>query len=191
MVEVTNLVVCEGDETGQELLDEALRVLDQRVRGVSIERQRFDLSLDNRRRTHNAVVHETGEAMRDAGLGLKAATTTPEGAGDVGSPNRILREEVGGSVIVRTGRRLPGVALLGPVVHPIAVVRMAIGDAYGAEKSRAGPSGEAMHRPVGPSGPLGRAVAPSPTTHSGPPLRRWERSTTARSGPFRRSTKRC
>ena len=46
--------------------------------------------------------------MREAGLGLKAATITPEGADDVGSPNRILREEVDGKVIIRTGRRLPG-----------------------------------------------------------------------------------
>ena len=137
------LVVCEGDETGQELLGQALRVLDPGVLGVSIELERFDLSLDNRRRTHNAVVHEAAEAMRAAGLGLKAATITPEGAGDVGSPNRILREEVGGSVIVRTGRRIPGVAPLAPVVHPIAVVRMAVGDAYGAEEWRAGEPGDA------------------------------------------------
>ena len=135
------LVVCEGDETGQELLVQALRVLDPRVLGVSIEFERFDLSLDNRRRTQNAVVHEAAEAMRDAGLGLKAATITPEGARDVGSPNRILREEVGGSVIVRTGRRIPGMAPVGPVVHPIAVVRMAVGDAYGAVESRAGTPG--------------------------------------------------
>lgn len=137
------LVVCEGDETGQELLDEALRVLAPSVVGVEIELQRFDLSLANRRRTANTVVHEAAEAMRAAGLGLKAATITPEGAGDVGSPNRILREDVGGSVIVRTGRRIPGVAPLAPMVHPIAVVRMAVGDAYGAEEWRAGMPGGA------------------------------------------------
>ena len=33
-------------------------------------------------------------AMREAGFGLKAATVTPEGKDDVGSPKRILREEV-------------------------------------------------------------------------------------------------
>ena len=137
------LVVCEGDETGQELLDEALRVLAPSVVGVQIEFQRFDLSLANRRRTANAVVHEAAEAMRAAGFGLKAATITPEGADDVGSPNRILREDVGGSVIVRTGRRIPGVAPLAPMVHPIAVVRMAVGDAYGAEEWRAGMPGGA------------------------------------------------
>jgi isocitrate/isopropylmalate dehydrogenase len=141
MAAVTELVVCEGDETGQDLLEEALRVLDPQVLGVSIELRRFDLSLDNRRGTRNGVVHEAAEAMRDTGLGLKAATITPAGVDDVGSPNRILREGVGGSVIVRTGRRIPGVAPLGPVVHPIAVVRMAVGDAYGAEESRSGTPG--------------------------------------------------
>ena len=76
--------------------------------------------------------------MREAGLGLKAATVTPEGAGDVGSPNRILREEIGGRVIVRTGRRIPGVVPFGGVHAPISVVRMAVGDAYGAEEWREG-----------------------------------------------------
>ena len=75
--------------------------------------------------------------MKEAGLGIKAATITPEGKDDVGSPNRILREEVDGKVILRTGRRIPGV--VGPVAgvhHPISVVRMAVGDAYGAEQWR-------------------------------------------------------
>ena len=70
--------------------------------------------------------------MRSAGYGIKAATVTPEGKDDVGSPNRILREEVDGKVIVRTGRRLPGVAPMAGVYHPISVVRMAVEDAYGA-----------------------------------------------------------
>ncbi len=137
----TQLVVCEGDETGQELLEEALRVLDPAVLGVPVDLARFDLSLDNRRRTGNRVVSEAAEAMCVTGLGLKAATVTPPTTGDVGSPNRILREGVGGSVIVRTGRRIPGVVPLAPVVHPIVVVRMAVGDAYGAEEGRSGPPG--------------------------------------------------
>ncbi len=61
----------------------------------------------------------------------------------MGSPNRILREGVGGSVIVRTGRRIPGVAPPAPVVHPIVVVRMAVGDAYGADEGRTGVAGSA------------------------------------------------
>jgi isocitrate dehydrogenase (NAD+) len=104
---------------------------------------RFDLSLSNRRRTGNAVVHDAAAAMRATGLGLKAATITPPGIGDVGSPNRILREGVDGSVIVRTGRRIPGVAPIAPVVHPIVVVRMAVGDAYGAAEGRTGTEGGA------------------------------------------------
>jgi isocitrate/isopropylmalate dehydrogenase len=135
------LVVCEGDETGQELLVQALRVLDPDVIGFESELIRFDLSLEQRRRTNNGVVQEAAEAMRDCGLGLKAATVTPEKIGDVGSPNRILREGIDGSVIVRTGRRIPGVSPLAPVVHPIVVVRMAVGDAYGAEEGRTGSPG--------------------------------------------------
>ena len=53
-------------------------------------------------------MHEAAAAIREHGLGLKAATVTPETRDDVGSPNRILREEIGGKVIVRTGRRIPG-----------------------------------------------------------------------------------
>jgi isocitrate/isopropylmalate dehydrogenase len=132
------IVVLEGDQTGQELLEEALRTLDPAVTGVDLEFQRFDLSLEGRRATQNGVVHEAAAAVREHGLGLKAATVTPEGAGDVGSPNRILREEIGGKVIVRTGRRIPGVVPLGGVHAPISVVRMAVGDAYGATEWREG-----------------------------------------------------
>ena len=132
------IVVLEGDETGQELLEESLRVLEPDVIGVELEFPRFDLSLDRRRETDNGIVHEAPRAIREHGLGLKAATVTPEGRGDVGSPNRILREEIGGKVIVRTGRRIPGVAPLGGVHAPISIVRMAVGDAYGAKEWREG-----------------------------------------------------
>src|SRR5207247_4127091 len=88
--------------------------------------------------TENRIVDEAAAAVREAGLGLKAATITPEQAGDVGSPNRILREEIGGRVIVRTGRRIPGVVPLGGVHAPISIVRMAVGDAYGAKEWREG-----------------------------------------------------
>jgi isocitrate/isopropylmalate dehydrogenase len=136
------IVVMGGDETGQELLEQSLRVLERDVLGMEIEQQFFDLSLEKRRETDNGTVHEAAQAMRSAGYGIKAATVTPEGKDDVGSPNRILREEVGGKVIVRTGRRIPGV--VGPVsgvFHPIAVVRMAIEDAYGAKQWREGDEG--------------------------------------------------
>src|SRR6184192_4498002 len=132
------IVVLEGDETGQELLEEALRVLAADVTGRELRFDRFDLSLASRRATRNEIVYKTAVALKEAGLGLKAATITPEGADDVGSPNRILREEIGGTVIVRTGRRIPGVPPLGGVHAPISVVRMAVGDAYGAKEWREG-----------------------------------------------------
>jgi isocitrate/isopropylmalate dehydrogenase len=137
-VDTSTIVVLEGDETGQELLEEALRVLTPDVVGTHLELSRFDLSLANRRATKNGVVHEAAAALREAGLGLKAATITPEGREDVGSPNRIIREEIGGKVIVRTGRRIPGVVPFGGVHAPISVVRMAVGDAYGAKEWREG-----------------------------------------------------
>ena len=142
MADDLKIIVLEGDETGQELLEQAIRVLDPDVTGVDAELVHYDLSLDNRRTTDNAVVEEAAEAMREAGFGLKAATVTPEGKDDVGSPNRILREAVDGKVIIRTGRRIPGV--VGPVsgVHyPISVVRMAVDDAYGAKQWREGEEG--------------------------------------------------
>jgi len=132
------IVVLEGDQTGQELLEESLRVLAPDVIGIELEFPRYDLSLEARRESGNGVVHEAAEAIREHGLGLKAATVTPEGRDDVGSPNRILREEIGGKVIVRTGRRIPGVVPLGGVFAPISIVRMAVGDAYGAKEWREG-----------------------------------------------------
>jgi isocitrate dehydrogenase (NAD+) len=144
MPDALRIIVLEGDETGQELLDQAIRVLDPTVTAVEAELVHFDLSLAHRRETGNAVVTEAAQAMREAGFGIKAATITPEGKDDVGSPNRILREEVDGKVIIRTGRRIPGV--VGPVsgVHyPISVVRMAVEDAYGAEQWREGEDGAA------------------------------------------------
>ena len=132
------IAVLHGDQTGEELLIEALRVLDPGVLGFEIERRDFDLSLERRRETRNQVVLDAAEALRALGFGLKAATITPEGAGDVGSPNAILRKQVDGRVIVRTGRRIPGVRPLAGVHSPISVIRMAVDDAYGAKEWREG-----------------------------------------------------
>jgi len=137
-MDANTIVVLEGDQTGQELLDEALRVLQPDVIGVALDFPRFDLSLESRRATENRIVYEAAAAIREHGLGLKGATVTPEGRDDVGSPNRILREEIGGQVIVRTGRRIPGVVPLGGVHAPISIVRIAVGDAYGAKEWREG-----------------------------------------------------
>src|SRR5581483_5677183 len=132
------IVVMEGDQTGQELLEEALRVLDPAVTGLGLTFERHDLSLENRRRTKNQVVVESAEAMRRHGYGLKAATITPEGAGDVGSPNALLRQAIDGKVIIRTGRRLSGVRPLAGIHAPISIVRMAVDDAYSAREHREG-----------------------------------------------------
>jgi isocitrate/isopropylmalate dehydrogenase len=130
------IIVLEGDETGQELLEQAIRVLDPALIRLELELEHYDLSLENRRRTNNEVVTAAAAAMRESQLGLKAATITPEQSDDVGSPNRLLREQLDGKVIIRTGRRIPGITPVAGVHYPIAVVRMAVGDAYGAEQWR-------------------------------------------------------
>jgi len=157
------IVVLDGDQTGQELLEQALRVLDPSVVRLPLRFEHFDLSLESRRRTANQVITDAAQAIRRTGLGLKAATITPAGVApagasgrpidagwdgarpgslpwpssdDVGSPNALLREAIDGTVILRTGRRLPNVRPLGGVHAPISVVRMAVGDAYGAREWR-------------------------------------------------------
>lgn len=141
MADPLRITILEGDETGQELLDQGLRVLAPDVIGLDLELERFDLSLEHRRATANQVVSDAAEAMRSSGYGIKAATITPEGKDDVGSPNRLLREQVDGKVIVRTGRRIPGITPIGGTYHPISVVRMAVDDAYGAKEWREGVEG--------------------------------------------------
>lgn len=135
------IVVLEGDQTGQELLEEALRVLQQDIIRYPLEFLRYDLSLDNRRATNNQVVYAAGKAIREYRVGLKAATITPEGRDDVGSPNAILREEMDAEIILRTGRRIPGVRPVGGIYAPISIVRMARDDAYGAREWREGEAG--------------------------------------------------
>ena len=90
------------------------------------------------------MVREAAAAHRRAGLGLKAATITPETAGDVGSPNSILREAIDSKVILRTGLRIPSVRPVGGVHVPIGVVRIAVDDAYGAKEWREAEEGEEL-----------------------------------------------
>jgi isocitrate/isopropylmalate dehydrogenase len=136
------IVLLEGDQTGQELLLDAIRVFDKDLLGLPIEFERYDLSLENRRRTNNGVVRDAADALRTHRYGIKAATITPEAAGDVGSPNALLREWIDATVILRTGRRIPGVRPVAGVVSPISVVRMAVGDAYNAREWREGTGNE-------------------------------------------------
>jgi len=138
---VEKRIVCilQGDETGQELLDEALRVLDPSVINTDeLEFETFDLSLENRRATQNGVVKEAAQRLKETGLGIKAATITPGNPDDVGSPNALLRDWIEGQVILRTGRRIPGVRPLAGVHAPISVIRTAVEDAYSAEEWREG-----------------------------------------------------
>ncbi|MGE5251903.1 MAG: isocitrate/isopropylmalate family dehydrogenase [Bacteroidota bacterium] len=130
------IVVMHGDQTGEELLQEALRLLDPELIGFKVELEHFDLSLPNRRLSRNAVVSEAAAAMRRTGLGLKAATITPPEKDDVGSPNALLREQINGKVILRTGRRIPRARPVGGVNGPISIVRMAVDDAYSAKEWR-------------------------------------------------------
>jgi len=106
------------------------------VIGLQLDFQHFDISLENRRATQNGVLKEVADAMNRTGLGMKAATITPPGREDVGSPNAILREQIDGRVILRTGRRIPRVRPVGGVHAPISIVRMAVDDAYGAKEWR-------------------------------------------------------
>ena len=163
-MEPLRIVALDGDETGQELLVQSLRVLDEGVLRIDLEVERFDLSLENRRDTNNEVVTEAAERMAETGLGLKAATITPEGADDVGSPNRILREAIGGKVIMRTGRRIPGVTPVAGVHHPISVCRMAVGDAYGASSGERAKAQKRSH--LGPSASSAAIARPSPSSPS-------------------------
>jgi isocitrate/isopropylmalate dehydrogenase len=141
-IPIPTIVVMHGDQTGEELLVESLRVLDPEVTRTQINLEHYDLGLDHRRKTDNQVVHDAAAAMLRTGFGLKAATITPEQTEDVGSPNAILRREVDGKVIVRTGRRIPGVRPIGGVFAPITVVRMAVDDAYGATEWRKDEDGD-------------------------------------------------
>ncbi len=138
MADPTQIVILHGDQTGEELLRDALRFLDPELTGVQVELSHFDLSLAKRRETNNQVVLDASDALLAAGFGIKAATITPEQTGDVGSPNAILRARIGGQVIVRTGRRIPSVRPVAGVYSPISVIRMAVDDAYGATEWREG-----------------------------------------------------
>ncbi|MBZ0276679.1 MAG: isocitrate dehydrogenase [Anaerolineae bacterium] len=132
------IVVLQGDQTGQELLDESLRILDPAVTRCPVQFETFDLSLENRRATKNQVVHDAAARIKETGLGIKAATITPGDPDDVGSPNALLRELIDGQVILRTGRRIPSVRPMAGIHAPIAVVRMAVDGEYNAKEWREG-----------------------------------------------------
>ncbi|MES4785940.1 MAG: isocitrate dehydrogenase, partial [Nitrospiraceae bacterium] len=64
------IVVLHGDQTGEELLQESLRVLDPSVIGLELAFRHVDLSLEHRRATKNRVVEEAADAILSTGFGL-------------------------------------------------------------------------------------------------------------------------
>ena len=85
MADDVRIIVLEGDETGQELLEQAVRVLDPSVTQVDVELEHYDLSLENRRKTNNEVVVKA--AARDGRVGLR-----PEGGDDHARGRRRRRQ---------------------------------------------------------------------------------------------------
>ena len=77
MPDPLTIVVLEGDETGQELLEQALRVLDPELLGLDLALERFDLSLGNRRATGNSVVSDAARAMTLAGRTVASWPASP------------------------------------------------------------------------------------------------------------------
>ena len=149
MAEAVKIVVLEGDQTGQELLEQSLRLLNPALLGIEIELERFR-PLPRASAGHR----EPGRDRRrggDAGgrSGAQGGHDHPGGQGRCRLPERILREGIGGKVIVRTGRRLPGVAPMAGVHYPISIVRMAAVDAYGAKQWREGDAGDRRRSPTG------------------------------------------
>src|SRR6266566_9333660 len=177
------IAVLHGDQTGEELLREALRLLEPGVLGIQVETKDFDVSLEARRSSRNQCVLDAAQALRELGFGIKAATVTPESSGDVGSPNAILRKQIDGRVIVRTGRRIPGVRPLAGVHAPISVIRMAVDDAYGAK--------EWTNGPTAPRRSAGGPAESSPSTRSRTRGASRPKSSAAQSTPSARSTKAC
>src|SRR5204862_7426645 len=96
-----------GDQTGEELLLQARRLLERDVIGFQVMQRDFDLYLAHRRETRNEVVQEASAALRECGFGIKAATITPEGTGAVATPKAIPREQGDGRGTVSKGRPRP------------------------------------------------------------------------------------
>ena len=100
MRDESTIVVLEGDQTGQELLEEALRVLTPDVIGLELDFIHLDLSLENRRATENQVVC----AVRDNGRGIAwLDDSKPLGMGILGMKERAAL--LGGDVTIRNRPR--------------------------------------------------------------------------------------
>src|SRR5947207_15751035 len=91
------VAVLHGDQTGEELVREALRLLEPGVLGVQVETRDFDLSLEARRRSRNRCVLDAAKALRELGFGIKAATARHEGSEDDDSEMQENRKKVYGA----------------------------------------------------------------------------------------------
>ena len=147
------IVVLEGDETGQELLEQSLRVLDPSVLGLDLELVRFDLSLENRRVTSNQIV-------TDAAAGDARRRARPEGGDD--HPRGGRRRRLAQPDPSRTGRRKGDRQDRSPTPGRHTDRRRPLPDLGGADGRR----GRLWRRGV-PRGRAGLARARSPTERNG------------------------
>jgi isocitrate dehydrogenase (NAD+) len=86
MPEPLTICVLDGDETSQELLEQGLRALAPDVIGVPLARTLRPLPRTAAGDREQGP-HGRRDALRASGFGVKAATITPEGKDDVGSPS--------------------------------------------------------------------------------------------------------
>src|ERR671918_222211 len=101
-METRTIAVLEGDETGQELLEEAVRALAADVVGFELDLPRFDLSLASRRATGKGVVHEGSAATSSSAPGAASPASCLSPASTIPSPSCAWRWAT------RTGRRSGG-----------------------------------------------------------------------------------
>ncbi|MEG1663640.1 MAG: isocitrate/isopropylmalate family dehydrogenase, partial [Clostridia bacterium] len=126
--------------------DEMTRVLWQWVKDilikpyVDLKTEYYDLSLENRDATEDAVTLAAAEACLKFGVGVKCATITPNAARveefDLkkmwASPNATIRARLDGTVF-RAPVLVRGVTPLVPTwTSPIVIARHAYGDVYKA-----------------------------------------------------------
>ena len=137
------IIVLDGDETGQELLEQALRVLDPDVSRLELELERHDLSLEQRRDDgataacprppRRCATRASASRPRRSRPRARTTSAPPTASCARRSTARSSSAPAGGSR-ARSGRS-------SGVHYPISVVRMAVGDAYGAEQWREGEEG--------------------------------------------------
>ena len=130
------IVVMHGDQTGEELLKEALRVLVPEVIGLELDFQHFDIGLEQRRATKNQVVKDAADAMCEGGSGNEGRHDHAARLERCGQPERPAA-----GIYQRDGHPAHGPAPAacapgGRCPRPISIVRMAVDDAYGAKEWR-------------------------------------------------------